>query len=144
MKIATCLCGNVSIKVQKPASEVGACHCSMCRKWGSGPLLTVEAGSGAEIEINDERLITRYRSSEWAERGFCSNCGSNLFYHLLPSDAYSIPVDLFDHQENAQLTVEVYYDHKPDYYRFANDTKKLTEADIMKIVQENYFDGSME
>lgn len=140
MKTATCLCGKVTIEVKDFHSEVGACHCSMCRKWGSGPLLTVEAGTAGDIHIQPENLVSRYKSSEWAERGFCSNCGSNLFYHLLPTDAYSIPIDLFDDQEEAALSTEVYYDQKPTYYDFANKTKKLTEAEIMKLVQEKYFD----
>ena len=79
MKTATCLCGKVSIEVIDVHSEVGACHCLMCRKWGSGPLLTVEAGTAKDIRIHSEDLVSRYKSSEWAERGFCSNCGSNLF-----------------------------------------------------------------
>ncbi len=140
MKTATCLCGKVSIEVQDFHTEVGACHCSMCRKWGSGPLLTVNGGTGDQIKITPENLVTRYQSSEWAERGFCSNCGSNLFYRLLPTDFYSIPIDLFDEQEDANLTVEVYYDQKPKYYDFANETQKLTEAEIMEMVQAEYFD----
>lgn len=139
MKTATCLCGKVSIEVMDVHSEVGACHCSMCRKWGSGPLLTVEAGTAKNIRFHSEDLISRYKSSEWAERGFCSNCGSNLFYHLLPTDAYSIPIDLFDDLPDTALTTEVYYDQKPEYYDFANETKKLTEAEIMQMVQEKYF-----
>ncbi|MBO1306845.1 GFA family protein [Enterococcus sp. 669A] len=140
MKTAKCLCGKVSIEIQDFHTKVGACHCSMCRKWGSGPLLTVNGGTGDQIKITPENLVTRYKSSEWAERGFCSNCGSNLFYRLLPTDFYSIPIDLFDEQEDANLTVEVYYDQKPKYYDFANETQKLTEAEIMEMVQAEYFD----
>ncbi|MDT2735790.1 GFA family protein [Enterococcus pseudoavium] len=139
MKNAVCLCGKVSIQVTDFQPEVGACHCSMCRKWGSGPLLTIEAGTSADITIHNEAFVSRYQSSEWAERGFCSNCGSNLFYHLLPTDAYSIPIDLFEEQAEAALSLEVYYDQKPAYYDFANPTKKLTEAAILKMVQETYF-----
>ena len=61
MKTATCLCGKVSIEVMDVHSEVGACHCSMCRKWGSGPLLTVEAGTAKNIRFNSEDLISRYK-----------------------------------------------------------------------------------
>lgn len=139
MKTAKCLCGEVSIEVKNVHSEVGACHCSMCRKWGSGPMLTVEAGKESDIKINSEMLITRYQSSEWAERGFCSKCGSNLFYHLLPTDSYSIPVDLFDDLKETSLKVEVYFDQKPNYYSFSNETMRLTEAEIMKQVNEKYF-----
>lgn len=139
MKNASCLCGKILIQVKEIPHEVGACHCSMCRKWGSGPLLTIEAGTAADIVISNEQFISRYHSSEWAERGFCSICGSNLFYHLIPTDSYSIPIDLFENQEEAMLTAEVYYDQKPNYYDFANKTKKQTEAEIMKFVEEKYF-----
>ncbi|MGM0167028.1 hypothetical protein IGI39_002008 [Enterococcus sp. AZ135] len=139
MNTATCLCGKIAIDVQNFHSEVGACHCSMCRKWGSGPLLTIEAGAVENITIRNEQLVSRYQASEWAERGFCSHCGSNLFYHLLPTDAYSIPIDLFENQGDAVLSVEVYYDQKPAYYEFANETKKISETEILKMVQEKYF-----
>lgn len=142
MQSATCLCGKVCIQVKEIQHEVGACHCSMCRKWGSGPLLTIEAGTTSDIIIHNEQFVSRYQSSEWAERGFCSHCGSNLFYHLLPTDSYSIPIDLFDNQENSKLSLEVYYDQKPSYYDFANKTKKLTETDILKMVQDQYFSES--
>ncbi|MGO3913910.1 GFA family protein [Enterococcus viikkiensis] len=142
MTTAKCLCGKVSIEVEAFHSEVGACHCSMCRRWGSGPLLTVAAGSGENVTINGEDFVSRYRSSEWAERGFCSSCGSNLFYHLIANDSYNIPIDLFEDQGEATLEVEVYYDQKPAYYEFANETKKLTEADIMKMVQQQFLDES--
>jgi hypothetical protein len=46
---------------------------------------------------------------------------------------------LFDDLPDAALTTEVYYDQKPEYYDFANETKKLTEAEIMQMVQEKYF-----
>jgi len=139
MNTATCLCGKIAIDVQNFHFEVGACHCSMCRKWGSGPLLTIEAGAAENITIRNEQLVSRYQASEWAERGFCSHCGSNLFYHLLPTDAYSIPIDLFENQGDVVLSVEVYYDQKPAYYEFANETKKISETEILKMVQEKYF-----
>lgn len=138
MKTGTCLCGKVSIEVKDFHSEVGACHCSMCRKWSSGPLMTVEGGTSENITIKNEHLVTKYKSSEWAERGLCSCCGSNLFYHLLAMDTYNIPIGLFEDKEGTELSLEVYYDQKPNYYSFKNDTKKLTEADIMRMIQENF------
>ncbi|WP_442512508.1 GFA family protein, partial [Novilysobacter longmucuonensis] len=41
----SCLCN--SIIVSAPAeAEVGVCHCSMCRRWGGGPMLAVHCRSG--------------------------------------------------------------------------------------------------
>jgi hypothetical protein len=73
-----CLCGAVRISVKASTKSVGACHCSMCRKWGGGPLLAVECGHDVHFEGGDR--ISVFNSSDWAERGFCSRCGSHLFY----------------------------------------------------------------
>lgn len=75
-----CLCGAVELDVELSGSEVAACHCDMCRKWSGGPLLTID--SGELKRISGEESVVRYQSSEWAERGFCSKCGTHLFYCL--------------------------------------------------------------
>ena len=36
----------------------------------------------AAVDFTGASNIARYDSSEWAQRGFCRNCGSNLFYQL--------------------------------------------------------------
>lgn len=137
-KTGKCLCGKVSITVKDFHPEVSACHCSMCRKWTAGPLLSIDAGKGNEVIITPESAVTRYQSSEWAERGFCATCGSSLFYHGLYDDSYYVPIDLFDDQPEAKLKAEIFYDNKPGYYDFANQTEKLTEADIMAQVEAEY------
>ena len=81
MKKANCLCGAISMEVQDIHSEVGACHCSMCRRWGAGPLLTVEAGTGATISIQPENLVTRYQSRgflQYPNRFICRSGRSNI------------------------------------------------------------------
>ena len=74
-----CLCGAVTFTAQDVENHIHACHCRMCRAWTGGPLLGATVG---EITFTGEDHIKRYTSSEWAERGFCDQCGSTLFYHL--------------------------------------------------------------
>ena len=40
----SCLCGAVSLKTNSK-TEVEACHCGMCRRWGGGPFLAIHCGS---------------------------------------------------------------------------------------------------
>ena len=96
-----CLCGAVEIKITLPDGPVGmaACHCSMCRNWLGGPMLAFD--SAALEGISDESSVTRYQSSEWAQRGFCNQCGTSLFYYLVPADAYHFPVGLWQRLESA-------------------------------------------
>ena len=70
----SCLCGAVHFTAAHCDNHVGACHCNMCRKWGGGPFLEVACGN--EVSFEGEDNISVYQSSDWAERGFCKNCGS--------------------------------------------------------------------
>lgn len=124
-----CLCGSVTIE-SKNISEFEACHCGMCRRWGGGPFLAVHCDSS--IKINGQDTITNYASSEWAERGFCNNCGTHLYYHLKPTDEYIVPVGLFESSDGFSFSKQIFIDQKPDYYNFANKTQELTEQEVFE------------
>lgn len=123
-----CLCGAVSIRAEAISNHVGACHCSMCRRWGGGPLLATPCGDA--VTFGGEQNITVYGSSDWAERGFCSRCGSHLFYRLKESGEYYMPVGLFDAMDHFSFDHQVFIDEKPDFYRFANSTEEMTGAEV--------------
>ncbi len=80
----SCLCGATLITAKSISKNVGACHCSMCRKWSGGPLMAVDCGT--DVSFEGEENISVFKSSEWAERGFCNKCGSHLFYRLKESN----------------------------------------------------------
>lgn len=126
-----CLCGAVTLSVARPASSVGACHCSMCRKWGGGPLLAVECGT--EVRIAGEENVSVFDSSPWAQRGFCKHCGTHLFYRLKEPQQYHLPVGLFDEAPEFSFDQQIFIDEKPAYYRFANDTKNMTGAEVFAL-----------
>lgn len=123
-----CLCSEVRLTVNAASNDVGLCHCSMCRKWGGGPLFAVECSSNIDIEGN--QYVSVYSSSDWAERGFCSNCGTHLFYRLKLDGHYAIPVGLLDDGPNWVLDEQIFIDEKPSFYSLANETKKLTGAEV--------------
>lgn len=127
---ASCLCGSVKFEIELSSSEpeIAACHCSMCRKWLGGPMLAID--SGTLKNVSGESFITRYASSEWAERGFCKKCGTSLFYYLLPAEQYHFPVGLLDSELQFKFSHQIFIDEKPGYYSFANETKDMTGAEV--------------
>lgn len=127
-KQGACLCGAVKIKSKTMNTEVGACHCSMCRKWGGGPLMSIDCGT--DVFFEGEENISVYSSSKWAERAFCQKCGSHLFYRLKLRGQYFIPVGLFENEEVFDFTHQVFIDKKPSFYSFANETVNMTEAEL--------------
>jgi len=128
----SCLCGAVAFTATTPNTKVGACHCGMCRKWGGGPFMEIDCGT--EISFDGADAITVYRSSDWAERGFCNRCGSHLFYRLTASQQHMVPAGLFDDQTDFVFENQVLIDKKPSFYSFANDTTDMTEAELFELM----------
>lgn len=126
-----CLCGKVKFGISEPVSEVSACHCAMCRRWAGGPWAVLHCKEPVAFE--GEEHVVRYRSSDWAERGFCGTCGSSLFYHLVPADEYMISANALDAQSGLTLTSQIFIDEKPDWYDFANITPTLTGAEVIAM-----------
>ena len=126
-----CLCGAVTVRAKAMPKEIGACHCATCRRWGGGPF--VEATCGSEVEFTGEDSISVYDSSEWAERGFCRECGTHLFYRLKQTGGHHLPVGLFDIDDKLEMTMQVFVDQRPDYYQFANSTKEMTGPEVFAM-----------
>ncbi|MFN0217435.1 MAG: GFA family protein [Hyphomicrobium sp.] len=127
-----CLCGAVQFSFEPAEPEIDACHCTMCRRWGGGPALAIKA-KGAPI-ITGADNVTAYKSSEWAERQFCKNCGTHLFYSSPSFSYFGVSAGTVDDQSGLSMTTEIFIDRKPDYYDFANATKRLTEAEFIEMV----------
>jgi len=123
-----CLCGKVTVLVSKMSNAVGSCHCNMCRRWGGGPLLTVECDDS--VSFTGKENIGVFSSSDWAERAFCKSCGTHLYYRLKESGQYFIPAGLFDGDERFVFDHQVFIDEKPAYYCFSNETHNMTGAEV--------------
>ncbi len=133
-----CLCGVIRLTVAEPPSHLDACHCGMCRRWGGGPALGF-ATSAVDITPMDE--VSVFDSSEWAQRGFCRRCGSHLFWKARAKDLYFLPAGLFDDLGDVTFTEEIYFDHKPGYYNFADPTLKLSEAETLAKYASSISEG---
>jgi hypothetical protein len=124
-----CLCNAVHVSFTPPEAVFDACHCGMCRRWGGGPALTVHAG--ADLKIAGEDHVTVYASSDWATRAFCKTCGTHLYYKLNGRDFYTFALGLFDDAQSLRFKVQIFVDHKPTQYNFAEMTEMMTEAQVL-------------
>lgn len=123
-----CLCEAVSIVASTVSDKVGACHCGMCRRWTGGPLLALDCGS--EVSFEGQEHISVFNSSAWAERGFCKQCGTHLFYRLKQNGQHIVPVGLFDDLGTLEFDDQMFIDEKPEFYAFANKTHNMTGAEV--------------
>lgn len=127
-----CLCNAISFTAEYKEEKFSACHCDMCRRWGSGPYLAVAATLN---DVKGKEHIKSYKSSEWAERAFCNNCGTNLYYKVTAEGQHKgityISMGLLDGSADLVMEREIFIDQKPEGYNFAGDHIKQTAEEVM-------------
>src|SRR5437016_2092071 len=74
-----CQCGAVRYVLTAQPTNCNICHCRMCQKAGGGPLMAFGSVPIERFEWTRGSPKT-FRSSSFAERGFCEACGTPLTY----------------------------------------------------------------
>lgn len=131
MKVkGSCLCGAITISANV-GNSVGACHCEICRKWGGSPLLALDGGD--DVAFTGDATVARYPTTPWAERGFCSKCGTHLFIRVNQSGRYILPAGLFEVDSGLEFDHQIFVDRRPSYYCFANETREQTGEEVFAV-----------
>lgn len=129
-----CLCGSVRFTCTLRAPKLQACHCVQCQRWtGGGPLFVVHIDA---LDVEDSGTIGRYHASEWGERGFCTKCGSTLFWTIKDRAPDSIVVGLLDDQSGLTMTDEIFVDHRPGWLPEWPDAAQSTEAQELNKIHD--------
>lgn len=119
MHKGSCLCGAIHFEVAGDLPEALACHCTACRKVTGN----FEAGVDvprSSISITGGERVTWYKSSEKVRRGFCSVCGSPLFFDMIGGDSLGLMLGAFDGPTGTKLALHVFVAEKGDYYDIAD------------------------
>lgn len=119
MKKGSCLCGAVSFVVTGDLGAADACHCVQCRKH-SGHYFASTNVPRAALVVTGEENVSWYQSSEKVRRGFCSRCGSSLFWDPPARDWTSIAMGAFDTPTSTHLDRHIFVAEKGDYYEIAD------------------------
>ncbi|NMO15682.1 GFA family protein [Pyxidicoccus fallax] len=122
MHEGSCLCGAVRFEVTCALPPPAACHCSQCRKQSGHFWVSTDVPRSA-VTIHGAEKLTWFRSSEKVRRGFCSTCGSFLFWDPLQSekDIIAIAMGAFDKPTDTRLAKHLFVAHKGDYYEITDD-----------------------
>lgn len=123
-----CLCGAVRFRADVRQHAFNACSCASCRRWGTGPFMAVHC-----VDVAFEGEPVRFRSSDWAERGFCAACGSNLFYRVLSWEEteFDLSVGALDDQSGLAVTGEIFCDNNPGIYALSGLSSQLNEEESL-------------
>jgi hypothetical protein len=110
-----CLCGAVRYEVAGPLRDVVICHCAMCRKT-HGHVGAYTSAPRHALHLLEARGLRWYRSSNFARRGFCGECGGSLFWERDASDVVSIAAGTLDAPTGLTTALQIFVDSAGDYY----------------------------
>ena len=120
MKSGGCLCGAVRYELRGKSTSVTYCHCSMCRRW-HGHVGAYAAVDRADLALVEQRALKWHSSSPKVRRGFCTECGSCLFFDDAGDPKVGFCPGTLDEPTNLRSKAHIFVASKGDYYSMADD-----------------------
>lgn len=90
-----CQCGAVRYRICGPAENPHLCHCRMCQKASGNYFMPLAFAPGNALAITRGQPAW-FQSSAPVRRGFCSNCGTPLFFDTHQSDGLAFTLGSLD------------------------------------------------
>jgi hypothetical protein len=115
----SCLCGAVKYQVTGALRPVVACHCGQCQKT-SGHHVAATSAKREDFKLLEERGLKWFSSTVGIRRGFCQQCGGNLFWDKAELPSISIFAGTLDQPSGLQLVEHIYVEEKADYYEITD------------------------
>ena len=126
MHNGSCLCGAVRFEVAGELHAPDACHCSQCRRQSGHYWASTNVPRNA-LTLHGAEKVTWFQSSEKVRRGFCSICGSVLFWDPINLDIIAIAMSAFEPPTRAHLVKHIFVADKGDYYDIADGLPQSTQ-----------------
>lgn len=119
MHTGSCLCRAVRFEVTGALPPPDACHCTQCRKQSGHFFVSTDVARTA-LTVHGAEHVTWFRSSEKVRRGFCSTCGSSLFWDPIYRDTIGVAMGAFDTPTDTHLAIHIHVADKGDYYELVD------------------------
>jgi hypothetical protein len=129
MHSGSCLCGAVTFEVACDLPAPDACHCKKCRKHSGHFFASTDVPKSAVIICGEDK-VRWFQSSEKVRRGFCSICGSSLFWDPAERDWIGIAMGAFDGTTQTHLHVHIFVADKGDYYDIRDGVEQFDQVPI--------------
>jgi hypothetical protein len=127
-----CLCGDLGFNADLPSKWVAHCHCTLCQRASGAAFVTWVGLDDGRCRIDDPQGRLRwFKSSERGERGFCSRCGSTLFFRSprWPGELH-VTLANIDGPADRQPQAHVFWDTHVDWIELADALPRKTAAEI--------------
>ncbi len=123
-----CLCGAVRYRSTTPPVRGVLCHCSMCRKHSGAPVLAF-----VHFPLESFRWLrgrpTRHQSSKFAQRGFCSTCGSTITMHEeVLRDRVQVTVGSLDEPSRVRMDDHVWTEDQISWFEVKDQLPRFRQS----------------
>lgn len=119
-----CECGAVAFEVTGARKEITMCHCGQCRRT-SGHHWAATSAPMDQLKFTNEAGLKWFTSSAWAKRGFCSECGSSLFYRMNEEANIGIAAGCIAEPNDFVAGRHIFTADKGGYYEIADDAPHI-------------------
>jgi len=126
MNTGRCECGAVMYELEGPLRDSVACHCKQCRRTSGHYFSATQVPSEKLTLVKDDGLKW-YRSSEKAERGFCQECGSSLFWRWDGEGKTSVCSGTLDEPTGLKTEKHIFVADKGDYYEINDGLPQIEQ-----------------
>jgi len=114
-----CLCGAVRYRIRGKIRDVVNCHCSKCRRF-HGNFAAYTSVALKDLELVEKRGLKWYKSrtdeTSNVLRGFCTECGSSLFWHPKDLERISVAAGSLDEPTHLKTIAHIWISQIGDYY----------------------------
>jgi hypothetical protein len=126
-----CLCGAVRYEILGDLKDVVCCHCSKCRNF-HGHFAAYAITTDDDLKFVEKRGLKWFRSvtdeTPNVYRGFCSECGSSLFWDPRDEDRIAVSAGSQDEPTGLTMLGHSWISQKGDYYEVEDDLEKCEKG----------------
>lgn len=124
---AGCLCGGVRFSLPLPAGPITACHCQQCRKLSGHSAASFDVTEG-DLTWDSRETLAEYVTRGGAQRGFCTCCGSSLYFRDAEG-AFSVEAGALDGPTGSTLVGHIFVAERGDYEVFDDGLPQFAGRD---------------
>jgi hypothetical protein len=123
-----CLCGAIRYRATAPPLRAVICHCSLCRRHSGAPALAF-----VHFPVASFRWLgaepSWYRSSRYAERGFCARCGGTIgMREEVLADRVQVCVGSLDEPGRIRIDDHVWTGEQIPWFEIDDDVPRFRES----------------
>jgi len=123
----SCLCGGIRYEVTGDLNPVTYCHCKQCRVW-HGDVIGYSGCDREDLKFLSDDTLTWFHSSESGRRGFCTGCGSSLFWADVTEGYIAITAGSIDEPTGLKAKAHIFTGSSGDYYEILGDLPCYLES----------------